>query len=116
MSVLSCLFRPLAYLSPVIFAAWFTPIGRYYIRVGIFVGLLFTVGSSSGITAVVMAIAGRQYDVNWAVARYFYWVASRTLNITVELEGEEYLEAPPAVLIGNHQSMIDILWLGRCVP
>ena len=65
---------------------------------------------------MVMTIVGRKYDVNSVVAATFYWLASRALNITVELEGAEHLETRPAVMIGNHQSMLDILWLGRWVP
>jgi lysophosphatidate acyltransferase len=116
MSFWSYLIKPLAYLSPIIIVAWFTPMGRYYLRIGVFIGSLFTVGSSSGLTAIAMASAGKKYDVNSVVAFSFYWVASRTLNIKVELEGEEHLETRPGVMIGNHQSMLDILWLGRCVP
>lgn len=116
MSFLLCLFKPLAYLSPVIVAAWFTPMGRYYLRIGIYVASMSAVGLTSGITAFVMTVAGMKYDVNHVVASTFYWVASRTLNITIEVEGEENLETRPAVMIGNHQSMVDILWLGRCVP
>jgi len=116
MSFLLCLFKPLAYLSPVIFAAWFTTTGRYYLRVGIYVATMSAVGLSSGITAFVMTVAGMKYDVNHVVASTFYWIASRTLNITVEMEGEENLETRPALMIGNHQSMVDILWLGRMFP
>jgi len=116
MSFLSCLFKPLVYLSPIVCAAWFTQTGRYYLRIGIYIGSLFAVGSTSGITALVMTIAGRKYDVNSVVAFTFYWLASRTLNIPVELGGEEYLETRPAVMIGNHQSMLDIIWLGRIFP
>jgi lysophosphatidate acyltransferase len=116
MSFLSCLFKPLAYLSPVILVAWLTPMGRYYLRVGVYIASLSAVGLTSGFTAFVMAVAGMKYDVNHVVASTFYWVASRTLNITIEMEGEEHLETRPAVMIGNHQSMVDILWLGRYVP
>ena len=115
MSFLFCLFKPLVYLSPIIAVAWFTPTGRYYLRLGIYLNTLCVVGMSSGIIASVMAIAGRKYDVNSVVAYTFYWIVSRALNITVEVEGEEHLETRPAVLIGNHQSVLDILWLGRCV-
>jgi len=106
----------LVYLSPIIFAVWLTPISRYYLRIGVYIGSLFAVGSSCGIIAIVMAIAGRKYDVNKVVASSFYWIASRALNITVEVEGEEYLETRPGVMIGNHQSMLDIIWLGRMFP
>ncbi|KIM76414.1 hypothetical protein PILCRDRAFT_797663 [Piloderma croceum F 1598] len=116
MSFLSCLFKSLAYLSPVILAAWFTPMGRYYLRIGIYITLMSAVGLTSGITAFVMTVAGMKYDVNHVVASTFYWVTSRTLNITIEMEGEENLQTRPAVMIGNHQSMVDILWLGRMFP
>lgn len=114
MLFLACLLKPLVYLSlPIIFAAWFTPTSRYYLRVAIYVTCLSVVGTASIFIALVMAIAGRKYDVNAVVAFTFYYIASRALNITIEVEGEEYLETRPAVMIGNHQSMLDIIWLGR---
>jgi lysophosphatidate acyltransferase len=116
MSFLSCIFKPLAYLSPIICAAWLTPLGRYYLRIGTFIFFLSTVGSTGIIAAAVLFIVGRKYDVNYVIGHCFYWVASRALNLKVEVEGEENLETRPAVIVGNHQSMVDILWLGRCVP
>jgi len=117
MSFLSCLVKPLVYLSlPIIFAAWFTPSSRYYLRVVMFVTCLSMVGTASIFIALVMAIAGRKYDVNGVVAFTFYYIASRVLNITIEVEGEEHLETRPAVMVGNHQSMLDIIWLGRMFP
>lgn len=71
------------------------------------------VGTASIFIATVMAIAGKKYDVNSVVASTFYYIASRALNITIEVEGEEHLETRPAVMVGNHQSMLDIIWLGR---
>jgi lysophosphatidate acyltransferase len=35
------------------------------------------------------------------------------LDLEVKIEEEEYLQAKPAVYMSNHQSMIDILILGR---
>lgn len=116
MSFLGVLLKPLAYLSvPIIIAAWFTPVGYYYIRLGIYIALLSGVGTASSFIALAMTPAGRKYDVNSVVANTFYWIASRTLNITVEVEGEEHLQTRPGVMIANHQSILDILWLGRYV-
>lgn len=67
------------------------------------------------IVAVGMNIIGDRYNVNWVVARSFYLVASRVVGIKIEVEGEEYLETRPSILVGNHQSMLDILYLGRQV-
>jgi len=47
------------------------------------------------------------------VARTFYELASRWLGITITVEGAEYPETQPAMYIGNHQSMMDILYLAK---
>lgn len=67
------------------------------------------------LVAVGMNLVGQTFNVNYVVARSFYNLAGRVLGIKVLLEGEEHLETRPAILVGNHQSMLDILWLGRCV-
>jgi len=114
---LGALLKPLVYLSvPIIIAAWFTPLGYYYVRLGVYIALLSSVGSASTFIGLAMTLVGRKYDVNNVVAYTFYWITSRMLNITVELEGEEHLQTRPAVMVGNHQSMLDILWLGRIFP
>ncbi|GJJ07328.1 hypothetical protein Clacol_001529 [Clathrus columnatus] len=39
------------------------------------------------------------------------------MGITCEVEGEHWFEVTgPAVMVGNHQSMLDILYLGRIFP
>lgn len=59
---------------------------------------------------------GERFNANYVVARSFYYLASRTVDIKVEIvEGEEYLDTRPAILVANHQSMVDILLLGRFV-
>ena len=115
-SLLTWFVKPLAYLSPIIFAAYVTSsTGRYYIRLGMYVGCLSVVGTASGFIALGMSLVGLTYDVNHVVAFSFYYLASRVLDITIEVEGEEHLQTRPAVMVGNHQSMLDIIWLGRCV-
>ncbi|KAL5530339.1 SLC1 [Sanghuangporus sanghuang] len=119
MSLLS-LVKPLAYLSVPIFllrtASNTSPLARYYVRLGIY---LSTVGVCSlwGVfVSIGLSLIGRRYDINWVIARSFYNLASRFLGITVEVEGEEHLSTRPVVLIMNHQSMLDILILGRVFP
>lgn len=66
------------------------------------------------VCAVGMSIVGERFNVNFVVARSFYNLASRAVDIKVEIvEGEQYLDTRPAVLVANHQSMVDILLLGR---
>lgn len=116
LSFFAGLIKPLTYISPIIFAAYFTSsTGRYYVRLGMYIGCLSVVGTASSFIALGMSLVGKMYDVNHIVASSFYYVASRVLDITIEVEGEEHLQTRPAVMIGNHQSMLDIIWLGRCV-
>lgn len=117
MSFLASVVKPLAYISlPVLLfrsIANTSPVGRYYWRASIFLGSLVVVSTWGIVVAVGMTLIGRRHDVNYVVARTFYNLVSRVLEIKVEVEGEEYLQTRPAVMVGNHQSMLDILYLGR---
>jgi len=68
------------------------------------------------VVAAAMSLVGRRYDVNWVIARSFYTLAGNVLDIRVEVEGEEHLLTKPAILLSNHQSMLDILFVGRMMP
>jgi len=68
------------------------------------------------VVAATMSLVGRRYDVNWVIARSFYALAGNVLDIRVEVEGEEHLSTKPAILLSNHQSMLDILFVGRMMP
>ena len=118
MSVLSVI-KPLAYLSLPVFALHTlsnaSPIARYYVRLGIYLSTLGLCSIWGILVALGMNLAGETYNVNYVVARSFYNIASSALGIKVLVEGEEHLETRPTVLVGNHQSMLDILYLGRCV-
>lgn len=61
-----------------------------------------------------MALAGRAVEVQYFVARTFYYVIGRILDLDVQVEGEENLDvAQPAILMANHQSMVDVFVVGR---
>ncbi|KDQ64216.1 hypothetical protein JAAARDRAFT_27841 [Jaapia argillacea MUCL 33604] len=120
MSIFSALVRPIAYLSlPVILLEALSsthPLARYYVRIGVYLSTLGAVSMWGAVVAVGMGIAGRRFDTNYVVARSFYHLAGTILGIRFTVEGEEHLETRPAVLVGNHQSMLDILYLGRIFP
>lgn len=119
MGFFASIFRPLAYLSlPVILLnsiSAASPTGRYYTRVFVYLGTLAGVATAGIATAATLAILGRPHDVNYYVAGMFYQIASRLMDLKVEVEGEEYLNNKPAVLMCNHQSVLDMLIIGRCV-
>ncbi|KAH9938083.1 1-acylglycerol-3-phosphate O [Fomitopsis serialis] len=112
--------RPLAYVSLPVFAlhtlAKSSPIARYYVRLAVYLSTVGVCSAWGVVCAVGMSLIGRKLDVFFVVARTFYMIASRALDIRLVVEGEEHLETRPAVFIGNHQSMLDILYLGRIFP
>ncbi|KAI8872970.1 1-acylglycerol-3-phosphate O [Ramicandelaber brevisporus] len=61
-------------------------------------------------------LRGERDLTNLAVARTFYALASPILGITVEVEGEANFPDRPYILVANHQSSLDILWIGKMFP
>lgn len=120
MSVLSLILKPLAYLGLPVFllhtASRSSPVARYYVRLTLYLSTIGLCSAWGAVVSFAMALAGQRFNVNWVIARTFYAVASRVMDIKISVEGEEHLDTRPAVLVGNHQSMLDILYLGRSVP
>lgn len=120
MSLLTLLLKPLAYLSVPVFvlhtASNASPLARYYVRLGIYLSALGVCSLWGVVASIGMTLAGRRFDINWVVARSFYHLGSRLLDVRFDVEGEEHLDIKPSVLVGNHQSMFDILYLGRYAP
>ncbi|PIL37422.1 hypothetical protein GSI_01116 [Ganoderma sinense ZZ0214-1] len=120
MSVLASIIKPLVYVSLPVFAlktfADSNPFARYYVRIGLYLSTLGVCSIWGVICSITMGIAGRRFDVFYVIARSFYFLASRVIGIRLIVEGEEHLDTRPAVLVGNHQSMLDILYLGRIFP
>ncbi|KAG6810745.1 hypothetical protein H0H92_010489 [Tricholoma furcatifolium] len=113
--------KPLAYLSlPVILLRSISAsssTGRYYVRQTLYVGTLMTVAACSIVFAAGLSVVGRKFDVNYVVAKTFYYLARNVLDVRVEVEGQENLDhGRPGVLMANHQTMLDILIVGRLMP
>ncbi|KAF8635015.1 hypothetical protein AX15_000596 [Amanita polypyramis BW_CC] len=121
MSFLAAIWRPLAYISLPLFllrsVSASSPVVRYYTRVAVYLSTLISVATCSTAIAAGMVFIGRRYDTNFVVARVFYAVCKRVMNVHVEVEGEEYISTTtPAVYMTNHQSMLDVLVIGRLIP
>ncbi|KAI0310429.1 1-acylglycerol-3-phosphate O [Amylostereum chailletii] len=120
MSILSLILKPVAYLGVPVYIltrlSASSPVARYYVRLTLYVSTLGLCSVWGAIVSVVLSLSGQRFNVNWVVARSFYALASRVLDIKIVVEGEEHLDTRPAVFVGNHQSMLDILYLGRIFP
>ncbi|WFD31834.1 1-acylglycerol-3-phosphate O-acyltransferase [Malassezia sp. CBS 17886] len=91
---------------------------RYYLNM-----ILFTSGlavcSLLGVTlSLLMAlIPGQRFNVNFVIARTFYKIMSPLTGIRMVVEGQEHMtEQRSAIIVGNHQSQLDVLYLGAMMP
>ncbi|KAL8280014.1 hypothetical protein RQP46_007595 [Phenoliferia psychrophenolica] len=90
---------------------------RYYTRLALFLTGLATCSVWGVVVSIAYGLMGRRSDSNWRVARSFHWMVAPLVGFRFTVEGEEHLDQnKPAVVIGNHQTMIDILYLGRIFP
>ncbi|KAL4925018.1 1-acylglycerol-3-phosphate O-acyltransferase SLC1 [Aspergillus undulatus] len=69
------------------------------------------------LASIVLRLVGYGRISQWATARSFKWVMRFTTGVRFDIvEGKEYLSTRPAVIIGNHQSELDVLMLGEIFP
>lgn len=70
------------------------------------------------LASVALRIFGYHRLAQWATARSFDLVMRYTTGVRfVIVEGEEYLTSRrPMVIVGNHQTELDVLFLGRIFP
>ncbi|QRV72360.1 acyltransferase [Ceratobasidium sp. AG-Ba] len=117
--LMSYVLKPLAYLSlPALVLRYLSersPVVRYYVRLSTYLSTLGVLSIWGVLVSLGMTAAGQRFDINWVVARSFYITAGRIMGIDFKVEGEEHMNVPSAIFIGNHQSMLDILYLGRRV-
>ncbi|WVQ74038.1 hypothetical protein IAR50_003619 [Cryptococcus sp. DSM 104548] len=124
------LWKPVALASTLAFSALGALSTRYQ-RARLYWNLILYLSalgmaSAWGIVVTILATAsGQRFNINYYVARTFYNVARPLVGISIQVEGEEHLDGlltaregkgQSAVLLGNHQSMLDILYLGRILP
>ncbi|KAL7423184.1 Phosphatidylinositol N-acetylglucosaminyltransferase GPI3 subunit [Cryptotrichosporon argae] len=95
----------------------------YHLRIALYTILLVTVSFWAIGIGLVATLFGQRLNTNYYVARTFWHVAGPLIGWDIEVEGEEHLwrlddlgDGRSAVLVGNHQSALDILYLGRIFP
>ena len=118
MGIFSLIIKPLAYLSlPYLLLRTLSqssPLARYYVRLTLYVSMLGVCSAWGALISLPMTFIGHRFDINYVVARTFNFLAGRALGISIVVEDEDYLANRPAIFVSNHQSMLDILCLGRC--
>ena len=81
---------------------------RTYVRLGLLCASI-VLCSSYGILISLFCGA----ETNFYATRAFADVCEWTIGLKLVVEGGEHLEIGPSVVVYNHQSLLDILYIGR---
>ncbi|WVQ80550.1 hypothetical protein IAT38_002655 [Cryptococcus sp. DSM 104549] len=102
----------------------------YTLRLTLYTILLLSTSFLAVLIAIVCTLLGHRLNTNYYVARAFWHIAGPIMGWKFIVEGEEHLwnleggdgagqagkKGRSMVMIGNHQSFVDILFLGRIFP
>ena len=103
----------------------------FALRFALYTVTLLAVSFGAVLIGVVCALLGQRLNTNYYVARTFWIIAGPIIGWNFQVEGEDYLwqqdgaegvkgragvDGRSAVMVGNHQSFVDILYLGRIFP
>ncbi|ORY27361.1 hypothetical protein BCR39DRAFT_538480 [Naematelia encephala] len=98
---------------------------RFYFHLILYISTLGAMSIWGVAVSILATLAGQRLNINYYVARSFYLTCSPLVGIKIDVEGEEHLTGlltarggnpQSAVLVGNHQSFLDILFIGRIFP
>nr|ODN79223.1 phosphatidylinositol glycan, class A [Cryptococcus depauperatus CBS 7841] len=100
----------------------------YTLRLILYSILLLSVSFLAVFIALLCTLTGHRLNTNYYVARTFWHIVGPAIGWKFHVEGEEHLWELPdnggkaaeggrsMVMVGNHQSFVDILYLGRIFP
>ncbi|KAF2431378.1 acyltransferase-domain-containing protein [Tothia fuscella] len=90
----------------------------FFARVLASVGALVLCASYGFVASFALRCIGEAGLSQWTTARAFKWSMYLATGVWFDIvEGEEYLQKTrPAVFVGNHQTELDVLFLGAVFP
>lgn len=94
----------------------FFSIALYYLRTVSWVLILMVAAAYGTVASVFLTLIGKQHLAQWATARFYYYAMSMLIGIDVKIINEDVLKGKPFIAVSNHQSTLDILFLGRIFP
>ncbi|KIW04649.1 uncharacterized protein PV09_04394 [Verruconis gallopava] len=92
-------------------------LATFFARAFAFIWSLLLCAAYGIIISLVLRFIGKPGLAQWAVARAFKYVMFLSTGVWITIEDEfGGLKTRPMVLIGNHQTELDILFLGHLFP
>ena len=99
------LLNSLRYATPV-----FPQRVRFFVNTTLLHLLLLVAVAYGLILSLALRVIGRNGLSLWSCCRFYVWMMATMTGINVVIEGLEYLNSRPGVLIMNHQTYVNDLW------
>lgn len=111
---------PIGYwaLIPVLLQAIFRKRGGYLQRNLVSLVCLMISAMYGMAASITLPIFGKSHLINWTVGRFHKAINRQFLGIDAIVEGEENLakHGQSAIYVCNHQTLIDIIFMGSIFP
>ncbi|KAJ2818861.1 1-acylglycerol-3-phosphate O-acyltransferase [Coemansia furcata] len=91
----------------------------FYVQLALFVQCILLASVVGILASPLLRALHRTPTTNWVCARAMRILARYLLGVTVEVDGAEHLQLAkeaPCVLVANHQSLLDTIWLAWVLP
>jgi lysophosphatidate acyltransferase len=80
-------------------------------------GMLLVCAIYGVFASIAFRLVGQHRSAQWTVARAFKYAMAIATGVRFEVVGgREHLRTRPAVLVANHQTALDVLFLGEIFP
>lgn len=90
---------------------------RMYLNALLYIASLGICSVFGVLVSPIMTLLNQRLNINYAVARSFSHLTGLLIGLRFTVEGAEKFEkARPAVVVGNHQTGVDIIYLGSVFP
>lgn len=89
---------------------------KFYSKGLVALNLLLLSATYGVLCSIVYGVQGKRDLAQWSTAQFYYKIFSKVMRIRVDVNRPDLLAQLPAIIIGNHQSEMDILLLGRLFP
>ncbi|RPB02094.1 1-acylglycerol-3-phosphate O [Choiromyces venosus 120613-1] len=114
--LLAILLFPICTIMTLTILGRFFKSGRFYARILSCYFLLVTCAAYGVLASVALRVVGKVSIAQWTTARAFKNLTCPIIGLEFKVENEGALDTRPAVFVSNHQSELDIIFLGRVFP
>lgn len=106
-------------MGPIDTAFWAIGCLAFVIQLAVFLQCILVASAVGVVVSPIMRIIRRKTDTNWIAAQTMRVLSEHLLGITVDIEDADNLlraKTTPCVIVANHQSLLDAVWLSWVLP